>query len=190
MSIAVSVRAVAKYVAQIGVGAKFAIGIIIAAKFLVPFTLIRFPFIGGWANFVLDTVDGDLLVPLGLDDPTYQPIDKVADWVTYVFMVIAAKKGNWPIFKWIVGLFILRSIGQTIFLITADEIVFFFFPNFLEPLFLVYATILFFKKLDAPAVFAKWQIPIAVLIFVYKMQDEYITHVGNIDRSDLISSFF
>ncbi len=183
-------RAAAKYLGQISLGAKAAIGVIIAAKFLVPFTLIRFPFIGGWANFVLDTMDGDLLVPLGLDDPTYQPIDKVADWVTYVFMVIAAKKGDWPIFKWIVGLFIFRSIGQTLFLITSDEIVFFFFPNFLEPLFLVYATILFFKKLDAPAVFAKWQIPIAILIFVYKMQDEYITHVGNIDRSDLISGLF
>lgn len=167
-----------------------AIAVIIGAKFVVPVLLVAFPFQAGWANFVLDTIDGDLLIPLGLEDSTYQPIDKAADYVTYIFMVAAAWKGEWPIRKWIVGLFLLRSVGQLLFFITNAEIVFFFFPNFLEPLFLIYASILFFKKDEAPEVFKRRQIPIAIFIFLYKMQDEYITHVGNFDRSDAIRDLF
>ena len=53
-----------------------AVAVIIAAKFAIPVLIVRFPFAAGWANFVLDTVDGDLLIPLGLEDPTYQLIDK------------------------------------------------------------------------------------------------------------------
>ena len=164
------------------------IGVILAGKYLIPVLLIPFPFAAGWANFVLDTIDGDLLIPLGLEDPTYQPVDKAADYVTYAFMVVAGWK--WPIRNWLIGLFLLRTIGQTLFFITGDEIVFFFFPNFLEPLFLVYATIRFFKKEQAHEIFTRRAIPIGVLIFLYKMQDEYITHVGNVDRSDLIQSIF
>lgn len=166
------------------------IATIVAAKVLVPVLIVPFPFAAGWANFVLDTVDGDLLIPLGLEDSTYQPIDKGADYLTYIFMVVAAWKGSWPMFKWIVGFFALRSAGQLLFFITNNEAVFFFFPNFLEPLFLIYATILFFKKDEAPAVFKRRQVPIAIFIFLYKMQDEYITHIGNFDRSDLIRDVF
>ena len=42
-----------------------AIALIIAAKFALPLLIIRFPFAAGWANFFLDGVDGDLLIPLG-----------------------------------------------------------------------------------------------------------------------------
>jgi len=176
--------------AKISTGAWAAIIPIIAAKFLIPVALVRWPMIAGWANFVLDTVDGDLLIPLGLEDSTYQPIDKAADWVTYVFMAVAAWKGDWPIKKWIYGLFVFRTIGQLAFFATNDERVFFLFPNFLEPLFLIYATMLFFKKERTYEVFLKWKIPIAIFIVLYKMQDEYITHIGNFDRSDFISGLF
>ena len=179
-----------KLLFAIGAAAWVGIALLIAGKYLIPVLLVPFPFGAGWANFVLDTVDGDLLIPLGLEDSTYQPIDKAADYVTYIFMVIAAWKGKWPILNWIIGLFVLRTFGQLLFFITDEEIVFFIFPNFLEPLFLIYATLLFFKRERAHEVFTKWSIPIAVFIFLYKMQDEYITHVGNFDRSDFISDLF
>ena len=179
-----------KALAAIGATAWVGIIVIIAGKFLVPFALVPFPFAAGWANFVLDTIDGDLLIPLGLEDDTYQPVDKAADWVTYVFMVVSAWRGRWPIFKWVLGLFIFRTIGQLLFFVTNNEAVFFYFPNFLEPLFLIYATIRFFKKERTPEVFLKWKIPIAIFIFLYKMQDEYITHISNTDRSDLIRDLF
>ncbi len=175
---------------QVSIASWVGIAVIVAAKFVVPVLLVPFPFAAGWANFVLDTVDGDLLIPLGLEDSTYQPIDKAADYVTYIFMVVSAWKGKWPILKWIIAFFVLRSVGQLLFFITNNEAIFFFFPNFLEPLFLIYATIRFFKKEDAPEVFTKWRIPIAIFIFLYKMQDEYITHIGNIDRTELVQDMF
>ena len=104
------------------------IAAIVAAKYLVPVLIVRFPFAAGWVNFVLDTVDGDLLIPLGLEDDTYQLIDKSADWATYVGMVLAARR--WPIARTVVVLFALRTVGQLAFFVTRDEFVFFLFPVF------------------------------------------------------------
>ena len=172
-----------------------AIGVIIAAKFLLPLLIIRYPFAAGWANFVLDGVDGDLLVPLGLPNETYQPVDKVTDWVTYVAIVVVAFRNAWPIRKLLLGLFLFRSIGQAAFLVTGNELLLALFPNFLEPVFLVTVTILAWKRVVRrlpdwqAAGFAtlhrhRWLI--GTVIVAYKLIDEYITHVGNIDRSDLL----
>ena len=89
-----------------------------------------------------------------------------------------------------VALFALRTIGQALFFLTGNEIVFFLFPNFLEPLFLIYATILFFKRAAAPAFFARHAILIWAVVIVYKLQDEYATHVANVDRSELLGRLF
>lgn len=169
-----------------------AIGLVVACKFAIPVGIPFRPFVFGWANFVLDTVDGDLLVPLGLADATYQPIDKIADWATYVGMVVAARRGGWSIRRWIVGLFVFRSIGQGLFLASGAEWWLFVFGNYLEPLFLVYATAGFALKEEGrtAAWFARHRIVIGIFVVLYKLQDEYVTHVGNIDRTDLIVGLF
>ena len=123
-----------------------AIAVIIAAKFIVPLLIIRFPFAAGWANFVLDGVDGDLLIPLGLLNEVYQPVDKVTDWLTYVAIVVVAYRDDWPIRRLMLGLFVFRSVGQIGFLLTGNELLLALFPNFLEPLFLVTVTILAFER--------------------------------------------
>ena len=160
------------------------IAVVVAAKYLLPLLLIPFPFFAGWANFFLDTFDGDLLIPLGLDEAIYQDLDKGADYVTYICMVIAAWR--WPQRRIIIALFVFRSVGQALFFATHNEFVFFLFPNFLEPLFLVYATILIIKGAEAPAFYARHVVVIWVLVVAYKMQNEYFTHVGNIDRSEFL----
>jgi len=157
---------------------------IIALKFLLPVILIWFPFAAGWANFVLDTIDGDILIPLGLEDYNYQTIDKLADYVTYIFMLIVGWK--WEIHKEIKITFALRTVGQILFFLTRDELMFFFFPNLLEPLFLIYATLLLFKKKQAYKIYKKYFKLIWAFILVYKFQDELITHVVNVDRSTLV----
>ena len=166
---------------------------VIFLKFAFPIAIVFFPFLAGWANFVLDTIDGDILIPLGLKDSTYQPIDKIADWATYIGMALAAWRLKWGIRRWIYGLFIFRSVGQLAFLVTGNEQILFYFPNFLEPLFLIYATIFFLKKAAEPKAYDfylkhKWAIWIFVVL--YKMQDEYLTHISNVDRSDLIKNLF
>lgn len=162
------------------------IALIVGLKFLIPVALLRWPFQAAWANFILDDVDGDLLIPLGLADPTYQRIDKAADWVTYVFMVLAAWRRDWPILRMVVALFLFRTVGQVLFFVTGDERVFFVFPNWLEPLFLIYATSLFFKREEGHAFYLRHRVAIWIFIVLYKLQDEWITHIGNIDRSDLV----
>jgi hypothetical protein len=172
-----------------------AILLVIAAKFVVPLLIIRFPFAAGWANFFLDSFDGDLLLPLGLPNDIYQPVDKITDWVTYVAIVVLAYRNAWPTRRLMLGLFLFRSIGQAGFLLTGNELLLAFFPNFLEPLFLVTATILAWERAvrHVPdwqargfAILDRHKWLIGTLIVIYKLQDEYVTHVGNIDRSDFI----
>ena len=50
---------------------------------------------------MLDAVDGDLLILLGLSDPVYQQVDKSADYVTYVCMVAAAWRWRYGQELWI-----------------------------------------------------------------------------------------
>jgi hypothetical protein len=90
--------------------------LIIAAKFGLPLLIVPFPFAAGWANFFLDSVDGDLLIPLGLPNETYQPVDKITDWVTYVAIVVVGFRNAWPTKRLMLGLFLFRSIGQAGFL--------------------------------------------------------------------------
>ena len=187
-------------IAAIGTGSAQIVGIalIIVAKFGLPLLIIRFPFAAGWANFFLDSIDGDLLIPMGLPNATYQPVDKVTDWVTYVAIVVVAFRNEWPTRRLMLGLFLFRSIGQVAFLLTENELFLAAFPNFLEPLFLVTASILAWER--AVRHFPDWQargfaflsrhrLVIGTLIVLYKLQDEYFTHVANVDRSDFFQQF-
>ncbi|MBI2011947.1 hypothetical protein HYS91_04215 [Candidatus Daviesbacteria bacterium] len=106
--------------------------IVISLKFLIPPLMLIFPFYSLWGNYFLDVVDGDILLSLGMSAVTYQVIDKFADFISYIFMLILGLR--WQIKKIIVILFIYRIIGQVLFFITGNELVFFYFQNFLEPL--------------------------------------------------------
>jgi hypothetical protein len=172
-----------------------AIALIIAAKFALPLLIIRYPFAAGWANFFLDGFDGDLLIPLGLQDAVYQPVDKVSDWVTYVAIVVVAYRNRWPTRGLMLGLFLFRSVGQVGFLLTGNELLLAVFPNFLEPLFLVTASILAWERVVRRlpdwqergfALLARHRWLIGTMIVIYKLQDEYFTHVANVDRSDFL----
>jgi hypothetical protein len=172
-----------------------AIALIVAAKFGLPLLILRFPFAAGWANFFLDSFDGDLLIPLGLPNEVYQPVDKVTDWVTYVVIVVYVFRKAWPIRRLMLALFLYRTVGQVSFLITGNELLLAFFPNFLEPLFLVTVSILAFERVVRRypdwekrgfAILFRHEWLIGGTIVVYKLIDEYITHVGNIDRSELL----
>ena len=172
-----------------------AVAVIVAAKFLIPLLIIRFPFVAGWANFVLDSIDGDILIPLGLPNEVYQPVDKITDWVTYGAIVVVGYRNQWPIKRLMLGLFLFRSVGQVAFLVTENELFLALFPNFLEPLFLVTASILAWQRVvrRAPdwqergfALLYRHRWLLGTLIVIYKLQDEYFTHVANVDRSEFL----
>jgi len=159
--------------------------VVVGLKFLLPVLYLRRPFEAGWGNLLLDSIDGDILVPAGLPDERYQLIDKAADYWAYVFMLIWGWRT--PIRREVAATFALRTIGQALFFITRDEIYFFYFPNLLEPLFLVYATIGRFRGWDkAYEIYRRHAVAIWIGILLYKFQDEYITHVANVDRTTLV----
>lgn len=170
-----------------------AIFVIVVAKFALPVLIVRFPFAAGWANLFLDGIDGDLLIPLGLLDAVYQPVDKLSDWATYVAIVVVAYRNAWPTKRLMLGLFLFRSVGQAGFLLTGNELLLAVFPNFLEPVFLVTVSILAWERVIRRlpdwqgrgfGVLHRYRWLIGTLIVIYKLQDEYFTHVANVDRSE------
>ncbi len=162
---------------------------VILLKFIVPALMLKYPFIASWVNYFLDVIDGDILLSLGMSDGTYQLIDKSADYISYVFMLIVGWR--WSIKRTIIILFIYRTIGQILFFITGNELVFFYFQNFLEPLFMIYALILFKQKSEKAAyqTYRKYLIFIWVVILVYKVWNEWYLHFANIDLSLIIFGF-
>lgn len=162
---------------------------VVALKFLLPVLYLRYPFLAGWANWVLDSVDGDLLMPAGLDFSIYQNLDKAADWTGYLFIFIWGWRQ--PIRREITATFALRTVGQALFFATHDEMILFWFPNLLEPLFLVYVTIARFRGQErVQAIYRARLTWIWLGILVYKFQDEWFTHVANVDRTDWLRSLF
>lgn len=162
---------------------------IIALKFLVPAGLLWHPFPAAWGNYFLDVVDGDILLSLGMSEDTYQTIDKVADYVSYIFMLIVGLR--WRIKKTIIVLFIYRTIGQALFFITRNELSFFYFQNFLEPLVMAYTLILFRQGSEGKAyqTYKRHFKLVWALVIGYKLWNEWYLHFANIDLSLLFFGF-
>lgn len=163
--------------------------IVISLKFLIPPLMLIFPFYSLWGNYFLDVVDGDILLSLGMSAVTYQVIDKFADFISYIFMLILGLR--WQIKKIIVILFIYRIIGQVLFFITGNELVFFYFQNFLEPLMMVYALLIFKTKSEEKAYIAykKNFLLIWTIVIIYKIWNEWYLHFANIDLSQMFFGF-
>ncbi len=97
--------------------------------------------------------------------------------------------GGWqqPIRREITATFALRTIGQALFFTSRNELALFAFPNLLEPLFLVYVTIARFVGHErAYVVYRQKRALIWACILLYNFQDEWLTHVANIDRSEAL----
>ena len=157
--------------------------LVVLLKIAVPWSMLWFPFAGVWGNYFLDVVDGDILLGLGMSDGLYQTIDKSADLLSYVFMLILGLR--WRIGKTIVVLFIYRLIGQVLFFITHDELMFVYFQNFLEPLVMVYTLLLFRLKSEKKVyqTYRKHIVLIWVIVIGYKVWNEWYLHYANIDLS-------
>ena len=52
------------------------------------------------------------------------------------------------------------------------------------------ATLLLWKKGRTHEFYRRHIVVVWAIVVLYKMQDEWITHVGNIDRSELIRGLF
>lgn len=165
------------------------IALVIAAKIIIPSLMLLSPLLGIWGNYFFDIIDGDILLSLGLSDATYQTLDKSIDLFTYVLMLIVGLR--WHIRKTVIILFCYRLVGQILYFISGNELIFFYFQNFLEPLLLIYTLLIFKNKSEDKAyeVYKKhWKI-VWGIVFVYKIWNEWYLHFANIDLSLLIFGF-
>lgn len=144
------------------------------------------PFVGSWGNYFLDVIDGDILLELGLSDYNYQTIDKIADFFSYGIMLLVGFR--WSIKRTIIILFLYRMVGQILFFITRNEMMFFYFQNLLEPLVMAYSILLFKNKWDDEKAFKSYKkhfILIWIIILGYKIWNEWYLHFANIDLSTI-----
>ncbi len=156
-------------------------------KYLLPLLIFKYPFHASLANFVLDSVDGDILMHFGLSYATYTLIDKSADYVTYIVMFIVGRK--WKIGRLITILFVFRSIGQLAFFATHNDLLLFVFPNLLEPLFIIYSFLMYRYGTKAHEKYKKYFLLIWIFIVAFKMWNEYNVHLGHIDLSEKYFGF-
>jgi hypothetical protein len=103
--------------------------LVVSLKFAVPSLMVQLPFAGAWGTYVLNGVNGDVLLELGVSEEAYQTIDKTADYFSYVVMLIVGLR--WRTKRLIVLLFVYRTIGQALFFKTRNELAFVSFPNFM-----------------------------------------------------------
>lgn len=162
---------------------------VIILKIVVPASMLIFPLFGLWGNYFLDVIDGDILLSLGMSDSTYQLIDKSTDLISYIFMLILGLR--WSIRKTIIILFAYRIIGQIFYFITGKEVIFLYFQNFLEPLMMIYALILFKQVSEKKAylTYKKHLIVIWAIVLIYKIWNEWYLHFANIDLSLIFFGF-
>ncbi len=164
--------------------------LVVSLKFVVPSLMLRFPFAGAWGNYVLDSVDGDVLLELGMPEERYQTVDKAADYFSYIIMLIVGLR--WRIKRLVVLLFVHRTIGQALFFTTRNELAFVSFPNFLEPLVLAYTLLLARhqgREAQAYAAYRQYRGPIWIAIIAYKLWNEWSLHVANTDLSQRVFGF-
>lgn len=153
--------------------------IIIILRFLVPFSILRWPFWGALLAMAADTVDIMLLDALGwgfFEGRDYHAIDKFFDmyYLSFEFFVVL---------KWkellarntAVVLFIWRLLGFVVFEVTRIRQVVFFAPNIFENFYLL--------VVGAKKFFPKFRLntkkKLAVFIIVAsvpKLIQEYIMH--------------
>lgn len=151
-------------------------------KFLLPLLIFKYAFWASFSNFILDSIDGDILMHFGMSYPTYTMIDKSADFVTYIILFLVGRK--WKIGKTITVLFLFRAVGQFLFFTTHVDKILFFFPNFLEPLFIIYSYLVYRYGKNAHTKYKKYFWYIWIFILIFKMWNEYNVHIGHIDLSE------
>ena len=156
-------------------------------RFILPFFYFKFPFQASWFNFLLDTIDGDIIMGGGLAMATYIKIDKIADFLAYIAMFLVGRK--WQIGKTIKWLFVYRLVGTVFYAATDNDLVFMLFLNLLEPIFMVFSLLLFINKEKAYSRYKNHIVPIWAFILAYKVFNEYTLHLGHIDVSGMLFGF-
>ena len=152
--------------------------LVLALRLLVPFTIFRWPLLGGVLAFAADFYDFVLLNTFGwgfLTLEAYQPIDKVFDiyYLSFEFLValrwsdLLARKSAVALFSW-------RLAGVILFELTQIRKFLFLAPNIFE---YFYLTLLTIKKFNSQFRLTKKILLVLVIVIgIPKLVHEYILH--------------
>jgi len=164
--------------------------LVVAARFIVPLSIPRFPLPGILASLVLDAVDQTIFQQFpGLDLTRYQNYDKALD-IYYLTIAYISTLRNWKnYFAFQVGrfLFYWRLVGVALFELTQLRVLLLIFPNTFEYFFIFYET--YRLRWDPRLMSKKLIIGAAALIWVViKLPQEYWIHIAQIDTTDWIKT--
>lgn len=152
--------------------------LVLALRLLLPFTIFRWPLLGGILAFAADFYDFPILNGFGwgfLTSETYQPIDKLFDIYYLSFEAIVALRWSDSLArKSALGLFLWRLGGVVAFELTGIRKLLVLAPNIFEYFYLTFLTI---KKFNSRFRLTKKTLFVIVIaIGIPKLVHEYILH--------------
>ena len=166
------------------------LGLVIAARLLVPLLIPWFPLPGVVAALLLDAVDQTLFEGLTTYDLAwYQGYDKALD-IYYLSIAYIAAVRNWTnLFAFRVArfLFYFRLAGVALFELLEWRPLLFVFPNTFEYFFIWYE--LFALRYDPRRLARTTVIGAAAAIWlVIKLPQEYWIHIARLDVTDVLKT--
>jgi hypothetical protein len=161
---------------------------VIAARFLVPLLIPRFPLPAIVAALILDGVDQTVFQSFGFDPPGYQGYDKAMD-VYYLAIAYLSTMRNWtsrPAVQVARFLYFYRLVGVVAFELTEWRPLLLIFPNTFEYFFIAYEAYRLFWN-PARVTMRTWIIAAGAIWIFIKLPQEWWIHIAQLDVTDTIA---
>jgi hypothetical protein len=162
--------------------------IVVAARFLVPLLIPRFPLPAEIAAMLLDAADQTIFQKTtDLDLTGYQSYDKALD-IYYLSIIYLSTMRNWThLFAFGASrfLYFYRLVGVVLFEATQTRAFLLIFPNTFEYFFIFYEAV----RLRWNPLRMSKRLVIGAVAFIWifiKLPQEYWIHVAQLDTTDLI----
>jgi hypothetical protein len=166
--------------------------IIVAARFLVPLAIPRFPLPAILAALIIDAADQTIFQQFtNLDLEGYQGYDKALD-IYYLTIAYISTLRNWTnlfAFQASRFLFYWRLVGVVLFELTQLRPLLIIFPNTFEYFFIFYEVVRL--RWDPKRMTKRFVIGAAAAIWIFiKLPQEYWIHIAQLDWLWLWCSFW
>ncbi len=162
--------------------------LVVAARFLVPLTIPRYPLPGILASLIIDAVDQTIFQQFpSLSLEGYQGYDKALDiyYLTIAYILTLRNWSNPFAFQASRFLFYWRLVGVVLFELAHLRALLLIFPNTFEYFFIFYEA--YRLRLDPKRMTNRFVIGAAAFIWiVIKLSQEYWIHIAQPDVTDFI----
>lgn len=101
-------------------------------RLIIPFYLFVNPVWAIILSLFFDGIDGQLFYNAGYGFKIYNRADKILDYWWYIYLCVYIFIFHEPVFMLALLMFLYRTLGQVIGVITNSEKIYLYFPNFFE----------------------------------------------------------